>query len=121
MVFTQVIFDHPGYFWVREPGHSHWTLGWEPVQGYYSPPKFERNIMVQEVEIPLDIVDEVGYVIGKLGKHFKFITQSSKTKYIFYRSETNKIEIWGVNQNSIDFAGQLLMRHFEHLRRRRSV
>lgn len=115
MEFTKVILDHPGYYWYRN-GESPWEIRWEPVQGYYSPPKLEKWIQVQELEVPSEFLDGMGNIIGKSGVHFKWITQKSKTKYIFFRTDTGKIEIWGTNYSSVRFAIDMLKRHFDHIR-----
>ncbi len=44
----------------------------------------------------IDIDDKlIPYVIGKNGKHFKRITNISKTKYIWWNNKKKVIEIWG--------------------------
>ena len=116
MAFTQVIFHEPGYYWYQPEHSPEWELRWEPVRGYYSPPKFERGIQYHELQVPDELVPFMGTVIGKTGLHFKWITEKSKTKYIFYRVETRRIEIWGTNYSSIMFAVELLNKHFDHLR-----
>ena len=112
---TYILPEHPGYFWYRKNDISTWFLFWEPVQGFYSPPKLEGGIKRQEIEVPMEFQRNMGPLIGKNGVHFKWITQKSKTKYIFFRRETGRIEIWGDCNDSIQFAVKLLDAHFEHV------
>jgi hypothetical protein len=113
---TYIVPEYPGYFWYKKNDVATWFLLWEPVQGYYSPPRLEGGIKMREIDVPQEFQDEMGSVIGKSGIHFKWITQKSKTKYIFYRVESKKIEIWGDTEYSISFAISLVKSHFEHLR-----
>lgn len=115
MEFTQIIPEHPGYYW-RFTADRKWLLCWEPVHGYYSPPKLDEHISHAEVEIPQDLVNSVGVVIGKDGVRFKWITEKTKTHYIFFNEKTGKVEIWGDRTYKIDSAKAFLQKHFDHTR-----
>lgn len=121
MSFTQILPEYPGYYYRSSITMLNKRLCWEPVEGWYSPPKFEIGVKKMEIALPQDFLpEEMGYVIGKKGIHFKWITEKSKTLYIFYRKETGKIEIWGQSDETIGLAVHLLYRHFNHLRQKRN-
>lgn len=114
----QIIPQHPGYYWAQDQ-QGRWDLRWEPVQGYYSPPKFDLHLQQYLLLVPDDFLAEMGFVIGRLGKHFKRITEVSGTKYIFFRSDSRNIEIWGACSESIQYAVSLLEEHYNLLRKKR--
>jgi hypothetical protein len=59
------------------------------IPGVYNPPIAHYN----ELRVP-DYV-EVGLLIGKGGKHFKYITYKTKCTYIWYNKDRRVIELWG--------------------------
>lgn len=82
----------PGYSW--EWQDERWALTYSPVKSVYSPPVLHIGIRVSRVDIPQDLIENVGMIIGKDGIHFKTITSETESEYIFYRSELQQIEIW---------------------------
>lgn len=59
------------------------------IPGVYNPPISHYS----ELVVP-DYVN-VGILIGKDGKNFKYITCQSKCQYIWYDKERRVIELWG--------------------------
>lgn len=114
---TKIIPEHAGYYW-EWINNNKWILRWEPVSGYYSPPIFEHNINCMVQNVPSDLLDKIGYMIGKNGYFFKYITHWSGSVYIFYRNEIQAIEIWGTLP-SIHKAQTLLMLHFQDVRNKK--
>jgi len=47
-----------------------------------------------EIQVPNDLVENIGYVIGRNGFYFKKITEASGTSYIWFNKKTSKIEIY---------------------------
>lgn len=105
-----IIMEHPGYTWVyREP---HWVLDWTPIPGIYSPPCLHKPMRFRTVPVALDVLPMIGRVIGKEGKFLKWITERSKTTYIFFRE--GMWEIWGPSDRSLRLAVLLLEKHIQH-------
>ena len=105
---TQILEQHPGYYW-REG-----VLEWAPVVGFYSPPLLHKPMRVRTVPVTQEVEGMIGNVIGKDGKYLKWITERSKTHYIFFKDGV--FEIWGSSDRVIRFATQLLHQHLEHQR-----
>lgn len=82
----------PGYSW--EWQDERWALVYTPVKGVYSPPVLHVGLRVHRMDVPQDLIEHAGIIIGKDGTHFKAITNETDSEYIFYRSEMRKIEIW---------------------------
>lgn len=59
------------------------------IPGVYNPPIAHYN------ELPVPNYVDVGLLIGKGGKHFKYITYKSKCTYIWYNKDRRVIELWG--------------------------
>lgn len=93
MKFTQVIQDFPGYYWEWD-GHN-WLMMWEPVRNWYSPPCLHPGIARHDVQVPLELHDKVGLLIGHKGQNFIRITAQTGCCYIFYLAAHNKVEVWG--------------------------
>lgn len=111
---TQIIPEYVGYYWEQQDDQS-WIMRWSPVTGYYSPPQLDKTLNMSIMQVPEDMTDRIGLVIGKNGYFFKYITLWSGAVYIFYRNETNTIEIWGTPK-SIEKAYQLFGLHFQDIR-----
>ena len=47
-----------------------------------------------EIPVPNDLVENIGYVIGREGFYFKKITEASGTSYIWFNKKTSRIEIY---------------------------
>ncbi len=112
---TQIVPQHVGYFWDFDIEAAHWVLRWEPVKGRYSPPVLDNTILSTHVDVPQDLQDKMGLVIGRDGQFFKYITHWSGAVYIFYRQDIGKIEIWGWEAN-LQRAAYLLNLHFNDVR-----
>lgn len=92
---TQIIQEHPGYYWEWDIEAVQYQMKWEPVQNCYSPPVLHPEVKKYELRVPFDMQDKIGLLIGGQGKNFKRITEQTGCFYIFYLSVPNKIEIWG--------------------------
>ena len=114
MRYTQIIPEFAGYYW-EWTNQQQWAMRWEPVQGFYSPPRLDHHLQYVMVEVSQDLQENMGRVIGKNGYYFKYITQWSGAVYIFYRDDLKCIEIWG-NQDAITRANRLLECHFQDVR-----
>jgi rRNA processing protein Krr1/Pno1 len=90
---TRIIPQYPGYYQRYFPDGS-FVLEWVPVPSYYSPPNLHHGICVKQIQVDTQV--EKGLIIGKQGKHFKRITESTGCLYIFLKQEY--IEIWGSEQ-----------------------
>jgi hypothetical protein len=93
MKHTQVIQEFPGYYWQWDG--FQWQMMWEPVRNVYSPPCLHPGVVRHEVQVPLQLHDKVGLLIGSNGQNFIRITTQTGCFYIFYRSTHNKVEVWG--------------------------
>lgn len=101
MIRTQIILEHPGYFWEWDEESQRWNMMWEPVHQWYSPPRLHPQIMKQEVSVPDSLMHKIGLLIGRQGYNFIRITEQTGCDYIFYLSMTNKIEVWGKHETVI--------------------
>lgn len=90
---THIIQEFPGYYWQWEG--EQWQMKWEPVHGWYSPPRLHPEVRKYHVYVPFDLQDKMGLVIGRQGHNFVRITEETGCYYIFYLSVENKIEVWG--------------------------
>lgn len=99
MATTQIIHEHPGYYWKWE--NNYWQMYWEPVHRVYSPPRLNPEIMMHELYVPLWFQDKIGVLIGRQGHNFIRITQETGCYYIYYLAASNKIEIWGHLNNVV--------------------
>jgi hypothetical protein len=59
--------------------------------------------------------DEVKYLIGKKGKHFKQITKDANVSFIWYDEDNHSVLIWGPQEN-LSIAVQMLFKHIEHVK-----
>lgn len=59
------------------------------IPGVYNPPIAHYN----ELAVPSYV--DIGLLIGKGGKHFKYITYKSKCTYVWYNKDRRVIELWG--------------------------
>jgi hypothetical protein len=96
---TQVIQEHPGYYWEWDLEAAQWQMRWHPIHRWYSPPRLHPEIICYEIPVPLWFQEKIGLVIGRQGANFIKITEQTECEYIFYRSMTGKIEIWGQRSN----------------------
>lgn len=98
---TQIIQDHPGYFWQYDAEMAQWQMYWNPVNNWYSPPHLHRDIVKYEMDVPVWFQDKIGLLIGRQGQNFIKITSETGCYYIYYISVSNKIEVWGHQGNCI--------------------
>jgi hypothetical protein len=85
-------------------------------KGVYNPPVSLRNNFLEFESIKVDLsTDWMRFVIGKNGSVFKAITERSGAEYIWYKKETNTIELWGTRA-SLLFAAKLLQEHLKLVR-----
>lgn len=99
MMATQIIQEHPGYFWEWDLEAAQWQMKWQPIHRWYSPPRLHPEVIRYDIQVPLWFQDKIGLLIGRQGSNFIRITEQSNCYYIFYRSITGKIEIWGLREN----------------------
>nr|QOI90308.1 hypothetical protein HWQ62_00171 [Pyramimonas orientalis virus] len=59
--------------------------------------------------------DEVKYLIGKKGKHFKRITKDASVSFIWYDEENHSVLIWGPQEN-LSMAIKLLFSQIEKVK-----
>jgi phosphate starvation-inducible protein PhoH len=64
--------------------------------------------------------DEVKYLIGKKGKHFKQITKEANVSFIWYDENNHSVVIWGPQEN-LNTAVQLLYKQIEKIKTHGSV
>lgn len=98
---TRIIQEYPGYYWQYDEEAAQWRMYWEPVRGWYSPPKLHPEVIQHTIHVPLWFQENVGLLIGRQGRHFIRITKETGCFYIFYLSVQNKIEIWGGRDNIV--------------------
>lgn len=79
--------EYPGYYWSWIPVLHQWVLRWKPIEGVYSPPVFDQSLRWHHVAIPSHIKSPGVLKLQDLRKDFR-------VKYIVYRSDLNKFEIW---------------------------
>lgn len=115
---TRIDTDHPGYYLLRQASGD-WIRCWEPVSGHYSPPRFEPGYTWTEIEVPSDLMDKIGLVIGRDGIRFCQIGDEIACPYIFYRQEKNLIEAWGP-VGAVVRAHFALRAHMAHVQNRAS-
>jgi hypothetical protein len=84
------------------------------VQQVYNPPNDCKLFWFQLM--PIDMAN-IGYIIGKNGKHFCDITDICDVKYIWFRNEFGTVEIWGKNEHSIIEAYNMLIQHIVNFRK----
>lgn len=108
--YTCIIPTAPGYYW--EFTTNGWIIHYRPIKAVYSPPILHPHINMQTINVPHDLVQNMGLVIGRDGLHFKTITHSTGAIYIFYRND--QIEIWG-DDDAILRAITMFQSHFEFL------
>jgi hypothetical protein len=93
MKITQVIHEFPGYYWQWDGWQ--WQMMWEPIRNLYSPPRLHPGVVKHEIQVPLELNDKIGILIGGNGQNFIRITTQTGCFYIFYLSTRNSVEIWG--------------------------
>ena len=59
--------------------------------------------------------DDVKYLIGKKGKHFKTFTKEANVSFIWYDESSHAVVIWGPQEN-INIAVQLLYKQIEKIK-----
>jgi hypothetical protein len=59
--------------------------------------------------------EDVKYLIGKDGKHFKRITKLAGVSFIWYNEDENSVSIWGLQEN-LQTAISLLYAHIEKVK-----
>lgn len=96
---TQIIQEHPGYYWEWDLEAAQWQMEWQPVHRWYSPPCLHPEVVRSDIQVPLWFQDKIGLLIGSQGSNFIRITEQTGCYYIFYRSITGKIEVWGLRNN----------------------
>lgn len=92
-------------------------MTWEPIRGWYSPPRLNPGIKKYDLHVPQDLHDRIGLLIGRQGHNFIQITEQTGCEYIFYLSIPNKIEIWG-SHDSIHHAIRKLRNLFRKIQNR---
>lgn len=118
--YTQILPQFPGYMYDFNPETSTWTLCWEPVTNVYSPPCLHHGVHMRSIPFVISgreypSSQMIGRLIGKNGWFFKYVTETSRSLYIFYQPTTRHIEIWGLSQESVDTAVKLLTRRMTRL------
>lgn len=98
---TQIIQEHPGYYWEYDVEIAQWQMRWEPVHRWYSPPLLHPEVLKYDLNVPLWFHDKIGLLIGRQGHNFIKITNETDCYYIYYLSVSNKIEIWGMRENVV--------------------
>lgn len=101
MTLTQIIQEHPGYYWEYDIEIAQWQMRWEPVHRWYSPPLLHPEVIKYDFHVPLWFQDKIGMLIGRQGHNFIKITNQTECYYIYYLSVENKIEIWGLRDNVV--------------------
>jgi len=103
---SRYILPHfPGYSVVEN------ELKWVPIKNVYSPPVFETNVHCHSIPLTHQILKFIGNIIGKDGYHFKSITHTSSSLYIYIRH--GHIEIWTTSNRSLEIACNLLYQHID--------
>ena len=110
MQIQQIYREYPGYTWVGTETQR--VLEWKPISGIYSPPRLQNPMRVRTVPVSKEVEAIVGRLIGKDGCFLKWITERSRTDYIFFRHGV--FEIWGPSERSVRFAVNLLHQHMEN-------
>ena len=77
--------------------------------GVYNPP----NAHYSQVAVPAST--DIGLLIGKDGRHFKFITHRCGSTYIWYDKARDVIEVWGPEVSIPKTVGMLKSRMAELL------
>jgi hypothetical protein len=62
-----------------------------------------------EIQVPSDLIGNIGYVIGRNGFYFKKITEASGTSYIWFNKKTGNIEVY-----CLDTSFDMSSRSFHH-------
>jgi hypothetical protein len=104
---TQIIQEHPGYYWAWDEGVQQWQMMWEPVHSWYSPPRLHPEVKKYTVRVPYDLRDKIGLLIGRQGHNFIRITEQTGCYYIFYLSTTHTIEVWGPHEGVVQAVHKL--------------
>jgi len=112
---TYIIPEHPGYMWVVD-GEKR-VMIYEPVKGWYSPPVLDRMISHRSIEIPSEMLQFMGAIIGKDGVNFKTITSRYNGVYIFYRQDLGVIEAWALPEH-LDEVETRIRSHMDTVRDR---
>lgn len=117
---TQIIQEHAGYYWEWDIEATQWQMHWQPISRWYSPPCLHPNIHKYDLQTPFWIQDKIGLLIGRQGANFIKITEQTGCIYIFYRSITGNIEIWGQYFNIISAIHMIkhlmwkIKQHYKH-------
>jgi hypothetical protein len=79
------------------------------IPGVYNPPITHYS----QLDVPEYV--NIGLLVGKEGRNFKYFTRKSGCSYIWYNKDTKVIELWGP-MNSLENAKQLIQTRMDTMK-----
>ena len=89
---SQWIPEMPGYYYNWIAPLQSWGVRWVPIKDTYSPPQMDASVKWIHLSIPEGV--HILPLLGDGAMHLDKLAGRIDAKYIYYRQDLGKLEIW---------------------------